>query len=1605
MLTPGTDRQQNTQTRFSFSRYSEQRVLLSLFISTSLLALAIFAFVPRSSALTNNGSITAFGAPLTENFDSLASSGTSFTWTDNSTIPGWYSSRTSYTVGTGSSNTGALYSFGVAGVNPITDRALGSVGSGGTGTIYWGVKLTNNTGATITSLDVSYIGEQWRNGGATSPAVSVAQTADFQYQIANAGVVTGVNAPTTGWIDHDPLDFTSPTFGTSTATALDGNAPANRVAKSATLSITIANGQEVWLRWRDIDHAGNDHALAVDDLSVTAHGAGPTNPTGVGAANPSSVLAGGTTLLTVNVTPGTSPLSTGLAVTTDLSPIGGSATQQFFDNATNGDVTAGDNIFSFNATVDAGTSGGPKTLNATVSDAEARSSNAPISLTVLVPTPPSGTGAANPNPVQAGNATLLTVNVTPGANPTSTGIGVTGDLSSIGGSATQQFFDDGSNGDVTPSNNVFSFNATVAPATPVGLKSLPIEITDAEARTGNTSISLSVQAAPPPAGSVVISQIYGGGGNSGATLKNDFIEIFNRSTNAIDLTGWSVQYTSAAGTSWQKTTLTSFVLQPGQYYLVQEGAGAGGTIDLPTPDKIGTILMSATNAKVALVRDNNNLSGGCPLADPELMDFVGYGTADCFEGAGAAPGLDNVTADFRSHLGCKDTDSNGGNFFSGSPNPRNSSTTAIVCPVGDFEPEIFGTSPANNETHVPVDSNITINFDEPVNVTGSWFQISCTTTGLHTATVGGTSTGIILDPDTDFGFNEPCTVTIYASQVTDQDLIDPPDNLAADYVFSFNSEFFRDPAEHMVMGNPNGATADTNFPDNFLMMKAQYALSYNNTREIPNWTSWHLDSTWRGSAPRQDDFRNDDTLPPGFHQVQGTDYVGSGFDRGHMCPSADRTSTIADNSATFLMTNMIPQGPGNNQGPWAALENSLRTFLPGNELYILSGGQGVGGIGSNGPLSVLASGVTVPAKTWKAGLILPVGDNDVSRVDTNTRIIAVIMPNDDAIRFDQWQKYLATVDQIEALTGYDLYSNVPTNIQEVIEARVDAANDTAPVTVDQTKTVAEDDSVGVTLTATDFNVNNVFTFTVVDQPLHGSVLCTAADCTYSPAAHYFGPDSFTFKANDSALDSNVSTVNITVTEINNEPSAVNDDKETAEDSSLNFAASELVSNDSAGPNESGQTLTVDSVISTPNTHGSINLSAGQITYSPDPNYNGPASFDYHMCDDGTTNGSPDSKCATGTVNVTVTEVNDDPSAGNDTKNTNEDTALNFPAGDLTANDSAGPANESGQTLTVSSVTATVNTHGSVSLNSGTVSYSPAANYNGPATFDYQVCDNGTTNGSPASKCATAAVNVTVNPVNDAPTADGQSVNTNWNTPVAITLTGSDVETPSANLTYTVTLGPSHGSLSGTGANRTYTPALNYSGPDSFKFTVTDTGDGASAPLTSSEATVSITVNCPQLTSLGSASVWIGLKNSDDVGTKFDLLAEVLKNGVVVGSGQLNDVPAGGSGFNNAVQRAISQTLASTQSLCPGDILSIRLSARVAASSGHNSGTARLWYNDGAANSRFTVTISGATNDYYLRSGAALTTSAGPGPKNLADVTVSRSGGNPFKPFGTWSITF
>ena len=554
-------------------RFSARRVL---FVSFFLLAAVAISYVASpSSALTNNGSITTLEAPLTENFDTLASTGTGITWTDNSTIPGWYSSRVTYNSGTGSSNTGALYSFGIAGTNPVTDRALGSVGSGGTGSVFWGVRFVNNTGNTITSLDVNYIGEQWRTGGSSTATPSVAQTADFQYQVANAGVITSANAPTTGWLDHDTLDFTSPIFGTTVGAALDGNAAANRTAKSSTISVTVAPGQEVWLRWRDIDHPNNDHGLAVDDLLVTPHGGGGVN-----------ISVGDAT-----VTEGDSGTTTA-AFTVSLSapaPPGG----VIFDIATqDNSATTADNDYIGKAL----------------------------------------TGQTIPE-----NQTSYSFAVT-----------VNGDMSF---EPNEQFF-----------VNVTNVSgATILDGQGVGT------ITNDDC---------------PAAGDVVISQVYGGGGNASAPLQSDFIELFNRGVTPVNLTGWSVQYQSATGTgTWQVTNLTG-TIAPGGYYLVKEDTGTGCSglpcgVPLPAGDATGTIAMAAGAGKVALSSTITAFVGAAPTCP---VDFVGYGTtANAFEGAGPTGNTSATNAALRKRGGCFDSDNNNIDFSVGAPTPRNTASATNSC--------------------------------------------------------------------------------------------------------------------------------------------------------------------------------------------------------------------------------------------------------------------------------------------------------------------------------------------------------------------------------------------------------------------------------------------------------------------------------------------------------------------------------------------------------------------------------------------------------------------------------------------------------------------------------------------------------------------------------------------------------------------------------------------------------------------------------------------------------------------------------------------------------------------------------------------------------------
>jgi predicted extracellular nuclease len=178
---------------------------------------------------------------------------------------------------------------------------------------------------------------------------------------------------------------------------------------------------------------------------------------------------------------------------------------------------------------------------------------------------------------------------------------------------------------------------------------------------------------------IVISQVYGGGGNTGAQYQNDFVELFNPTTSTVSITGWSVQYASSTGSSWAAAALSGSI-PAGKYYLVKLGPNSAVGAALPTPDATGStgINMSGTTGKVILSSSSAPFATSCPTGGT-IVDFVGYGSgANCFEGA-FAPAPSNTTADIRKNSGCTETDNNSADFATGAPNPRNSASAANVC--------------------------------------------------------------------------------------------------------------------------------------------------------------------------------------------------------------------------------------------------------------------------------------------------------------------------------------------------------------------------------------------------------------------------------------------------------------------------------------------------------------------------------------------------------------------------------------------------------------------------------------------------------------------------------------------------------------------------------------------------------------------------------------------------------------------------------------------------------------------------------------------------------------------------------------------------------------
>ncbi|MFN0120912.1 MAG: Ig-like domain-containing protein [Blastocatellia bacterium] len=410
------------------------------------------------------------------------------------------------------------------------------------------------------------------------------------------------------------------------------------------------------------------------------------------------------------------------------------------------------------------------------------------------------------------------------------------------------------------------------------------------------------------------------------------------------------------------------------------------------------------------------------------------------------------------------------------------------------------------------------------------------------------------------------------------------------------------------------------------------------------------------------------------------------------------------------------------------------------------------------------------------------GPGFASLLDTGSQKVIRLAPN-----YEQAGAYTLTLTATDNL-GAVTTRNIPLKV---------TGTNRAPVATGQSVTTDEDTAKSLTLTGSDADGDTI-TFVPVDPPAHGSISGTGANITYTPAANYNGPDQFRFKVNDGQADSAIATVNITINPVNDAPVAQALSRTLTEDQPHNFTL--------AATDADGDTLTY-AIVGNP-AKGVISGTAPSLTYTPNANENGADSLTFKVSD-----GKVDSNTATVTFNITA--VNDAPVANGQSVTTNEDTALNIT---LSGTD------VEGSPLTYAIVTGPAK--GTFSGTAPNLVYTPNANLNGTDSFTFKVNDG-------SLDSAVVTVSITITAVNDAPVANGQSVSTNEDTPLNITLSGADIE--GSTLAYSVVTTPVKGTLSGTAPNLIYTPNANANGSDSFIFKVND------GTLDSGPATVSVSI--------------------------------------------------------------------------------------------------------------------------------------------------------------------
>lgn len=240
-------------------------------------------------------------------------------------------------------------------------------------------------------------------------------------------------------------------------------------------------------------------------------------------------------------------------------------------------------------------------------------------------------------------------------------------------------------------------------------------------------------------------------------------------------------------------------------------------------------------------------------------------------------------------------------------------------------------------------------------------------------------------------------------------------------------EVFRPESPHAAFGNPSKATLDPTDRNNFLVVGNGSVFSYNESLGTVNWVSWRTVREDLGDPLMRPQFRPDLRLPKGFVRIDYYDYSGSGYDRGHTVPSADRFGNAPLNEETFMMTNIVPQTPALNQHPWQKLESHARSLVRrGNDVYQIAGVYG--------ERERLKGKVTVPTNCWKVIVSVPRG-RQIEELPNRMQIIAVDMPNIERIENNDWKMYVTNISEIEKRTGLDLFEQLAPSVQQRIETK------------------------------------------------------------------------------------------------------------------------------------------------------------------------------------------------------------------------------------------------------------------------------------------------------------------------------------------------------------------------------------------------------------------------------------------------------------------------------------------------------------------------------------------------------------------------------------------